>query len=61
MSATTGDIIDAIRSAYPTDPITQQLLHQIEAGETRCFWLKDGVIYMEGRRLYVPGGGLLRR
>lgn len=60
-STTTGDIVDAIRSTYSTDPSVKQLLQQIETRETRCFWVEDGVIYIDSQRPYVPAGGLLRR
>ncbi|KAL0417388.1 UNVERIFIED_CONTAM: Transposon Tf2-11 polyprotein [Sesamum latifolium] len=43
------------------DLAAQGLVHLVEQGKARQFWLEDGLLMTKGNRLYVPKGGDLRK
>ncbi|KAL0357980.1 UNVERIFIED_CONTAM: Gag-Pol polyprotein [Sesamum calycinum] len=43
------------------DPAAQGLVHLVEQGKARQFWLEEGLLMTKGNRLYVPKGGDLRK
>ncbi|KAL0454953.1 UNVERIFIED_CONTAM: Transposon Tf2-11 polyprotein [Sesamum latifolium] len=43
------------------DSAAQGLVHLVEQGKARQFWLEDGLLMTKGNRLYVPKGGDLRK
>ncbi|XP_078447260.1 uncharacterized protein LOC144716092 [Wolffia australiana] len=61
LSAVQGSILDEIKLALKDDPKALRLMKRIATGKTRRFWTEDGIIYVNGNRLYVPCAGGLRR
>ncbi|KAL0379222.1 UNVERIFIED_CONTAM: Transposon Tf2-11 polyprotein [Sesamum radiatum] len=49
------------RELLPKDSAAQGLVHLVEQGKARQFWLDDGLLITKGNRLYVPKGGDLRK
>ncbi|KAL0296211.1 UNVERIFIED_CONTAM: hypothetical protein Sradi_6673200 [Sesamum radiatum] len=52
---------DRVRELLSGDPTAQGLVHLVEQGKARQFWLEDGLLMIKGNRLYVPKGGDLRK
>ncbi|KAL0404247.1 UNVERIFIED_CONTAM: Transposon Tf2-11 polyprotein [Sesamum radiatum] len=60
-SAVATSIRDQARELLPKDSAAQGLVHLVEQGKARQFWLDDGLLMTKGNRLYVPKGGDLRK
>ncbi|KAL0303356.1 UNVERIFIED_CONTAM: Transposon Tf2-11 polyprotein [Sesamum radiatum] len=54
-------IRDRERELLPRDSAVQGLVHLVEQGKARQFWLEDGLLMTKGNHLYVPKGGDLRK
>ncbi|KAL0355493.1 UNVERIFIED_CONTAM: Transposon Tf2-12 polyprotein [Sesamum radiatum] len=60
-SAVATSIRDRARELLPKDSAAQGLVHLVEQGKARQFWLHDGLLMTKGNRLYIPKGGDLRK
>ncbi|KAL0285954.1 UNVERIFIED_CONTAM: Transposon Tf2-11 polyprotein [Sesamum angustifolium] len=60
-SAVATSVRDRARELLSGDPAAQGLVHLVERGKARQFWLEDGLLMTKGNRLYVPKGGDLRK
>ncbi|KAL0292960.1 UNVERIFIED_CONTAM: hypothetical protein Scaly_3149200 [Sesamum calycinum] len=60
-SAVATSIRDRARELLSGDPAAQGLVHLVEQGKARQFWLEEGLLMTKGNRLYVPKGGDLRK
>ncbi|KAL0301589.1 UNVERIFIED_CONTAM: Retrovirus-related Pol polyprotein from transposon.6 [Sesamum radiatum] len=60
-SSVSTSVRDWARELLSGDPAAQGLVHLVEQGKPRQFWLKDGLLMTKGNRLYVPKGGDLRK
>ncbi|KAL0434980.1 UNVERIFIED_CONTAM: Transposon Tf2-11 polyprotein [Sesamum radiatum] len=60
-SAVATSIRDRARELLPKDSAAQGLVHLVEQGKARQFWLDDGLLMTKGNRLYIPKGGDLRK
>ncbi|KAK4390467.1 Transposon Tf2-11 polyprotein [Sesamum angolense] len=60
-SAVATSVRDRARELLSGDPTAQGLVHLIEQGKARQFWLEEGLLMTKGNRLYVPKGGDLRK
>ncbi|KAL0434635.1 UNVERIFIED_CONTAM: Retrovirus-related Pol polyprotein from transposon.6 [Sesamum radiatum] len=60
-SAVATSIRDRARELLPRDSAAQGLVHLVEQGKARQFWLEDGLLMTKGNCLYVPKGGDLRK
>ncbi|KAL0434762.1 UNVERIFIED_CONTAM: Transposon Tf2-12 polyprotein [Sesamum radiatum] len=60
-SAVATSIRDRARELLPKDPAAQGLVHLVEQGKARQFWLDDGLLMTKENRLYIPKGGDLRK
>ncbi|KAL0411995.1 UNVERIFIED_CONTAM: Transposon Tf2-11 polyprotein [Sesamum latifolium] len=54
-------IRDRARELLPKDSAAQGLVHLVEQGKARQFWLEDGLLMTKENRLYVPKGRDLRK
>ncbi|KAL0393404.1 UNVERIFIED_CONTAM: Transposon Tf2-11 polyprotein [Sesamum latifolium] len=54
-------IRDRARELLPKDSAAQDLVHLVEQGKARQFWLEDGLLMTKGNRLYVPKDGDLMK
>ncbi|KAK3009745.1 hypothetical protein RJ639_014542 [Escallonia herrerae] len=50
-----------IKKALTRDLVAQQLLKQVESGQTRQLWQEDGLLMTKGRRVYILRVDDLRR
>ncbi|KAL0349659.1 UNVERIFIED_CONTAM: Transposon Tf2-11 polyprotein [Sesamum radiatum] len=60
-SAVATSVRDRARELLSRDPAAQGLVHLVEQGKARQFWLEKGLLMTKGNRLYVPKGGDLRK
>ncbi|KAL0348238.1 UNVERIFIED_CONTAM: Transposon Tf2-11 polyprotein [Sesamum angustifolium] len=60
-SAVATSVRDRARELLSGDPAAQGLVHLVEQGKARQFWLEEGLLMTKGNRLYVPKGGNLRK
>ncbi|KAL0343423.1 UNVERIFIED_CONTAM: Transposon Tf2-11 polyprotein [Sesamum angustifolium] len=60
-SAVATSVRDRARELLSGDPAAQGLVHLVEQGKARQFWLEEGLLMTKGNRLYVPKGGDLRK
>ncbi|KAL0373943.1 UNVERIFIED_CONTAM: Transposon Tf2-12 polyprotein [Sesamum radiatum] len=60
-SAVATSIRDRARELLPKNSAAQGLVHLVEQGKARQFWLDGGLLMTKGNRLYVPKGGDLRK
>ncbi|KAL0336262.1 UNVERIFIED_CONTAM: Transposon Tf2-11 polyprotein [Sesamum radiatum] len=60
-SAVATSIRDRACDLLSGDPVAQGLVHLIEQGKARQFWLEEGLLMTKGNRLYVPKSGDLRK
>ncbi|KAL0381912.1 UNVERIFIED_CONTAM: Transposon Tf2-11 polyprotein, partial [Sesamum latifolium] len=60
-SAVATSVRDRARELLLGDSAAQGLVHLVEQGKARQFWLEDGLLMTKGNRLYVPKGGDLRK
>ncbi|KAL0409742.1 UNVERIFIED_CONTAM: Transposon Tf2-11 polyprotein [Sesamum radiatum] len=60
-SAVATSIRDRARELLLKDSTAQGLVHLVEQGKARQFWLHDGLLMNKGNRLYVPKSGDLRK
>ncbi|KAL0433644.1 UNVERIFIED_CONTAM: Transposon Tf2-11 polyprotein [Sesamum latifolium] len=60
-SAVATSIRDQVRELLPKDSAVQGLVHLVEQGKARQFWLEDDLLMTKGNCLYVPMGGDLRK
>ncbi|KZV51023.1 hypothetical protein F511_43983, partial [Dorcoceras hygrometricum] len=61
ISTVLGDLPTRIKEGLGHDPVAKELVKLAEQGKTRQFWLEDGLLYTQGRRLYVPKWEDLRK
>ncbi|KZV49643.1 hypothetical protein F511_08964, partial [Dorcoceras hygrometricum] len=61
ISTVLGDLHTRIKEGLGHDPVAKELVKLAEQGKTRHFWLEDGLLYTQGRRLYVPKWEELRK
>ena len=54
-------IRDRIRENLDKDLMAQNLIKLASEGKARRFWVKDGLLFVKGGRLFVPRVGDLRR
>ncbi|KAL0283024.1 UNVERIFIED_CONTAM: Transposon Tf2-12 polyprotein [Sesamum radiatum] len=59
-SAVATSIRHRARELLHRDSTAQGLVHLVEKGKARQFWLEDALLMTKGNRLYVPKGGDLR-
>lgn len=52
--------MDRIQEVSKTDSTYAKLVKQVKSGETRKYWLEDGLLFARGNRAYVPTGALRR-
>ena len=55
------EMMDLIKEGLQHDPIAKSLIPLAHKGKTRRFWVEDGLLYIKGKRLYVPKWGSIRR
>ncbi|KAL0303213.1 UNVERIFIED_CONTAM: Transposon Tf2-11 polyprotein [Sesamum radiatum] len=60
-SAVATSIGDRARELLSKDSAAQGLVHLVEHGKARQFWLDDGLLMTKKNRLYVSKGGDLRK
>ncbi|KAL0400410.1 UNVERIFIED_CONTAM: Retrovirus-related Pol polyprotein from transposon [Sesamum radiatum] len=60
-SAVATSIRDRARELLLRDSAAQGLVHLVEQGKARQFWLEDGLLMTKENRLYVPKCGNLRK
>ncbi|KAL0289006.1 UNVERIFIED_CONTAM: Transposon Tf2-11 polyprotein [Sesamum radiatum] len=60
-SAVATSVRDRARELLARDSAAQGLVHLVEQGKARHFWLEEGLLMTKGNRLYVPKGGDLRK
>ncbi|KAL0404436.1 UNVERIFIED_CONTAM: Transposon Ty3-G Gag-Pol polyprotein [Sesamum radiatum] len=60
-SAVATSIRDRARELLSRDSAAQGLVHLVEQGKARQFWLEDGLLMTKENRLYVSKGGDLRK
>ncbi|KAL0391473.1 UNVERIFIED_CONTAM: hypothetical protein Slati_4532400 [Sesamum latifolium] len=60
-SAVATSIRDRARELLPKDSAVQGIVHLVEQGKARQFWLEDGLLITKENCLYVPKGGDLRK
>ncbi|KAL0430882.1 UNVERIFIED_CONTAM: Transposon Tf2-11 polyprotein [Sesamum radiatum] len=60
-SVVATSIRDRACELLPKDSAAQGLVHLVEQGKARQFWLDDGLLMTKGNRLYIPKGGDLRK
>lgn len=56
-----GTIPDQIKEGLEHDSMARSLMKMASEGKTRRFWVRDGLLYTKGDRLYVPKWGNLRK
>ena len=56
-----SSLLDRIKEGLTHDPTIKSMIEYAKEGKTRRFWLERDLLYMKGRRLYVPLFGNLRR
>ena len=56
-----GEMVDLIKRGLQHDPVAMSLITLAHEGETRRFWVENGLLYTKGKRLYVPKWGSIRR
>lgn len=56
-----GALTDRIREGLDKDPLAKSLMVAAPEGKTRRFWVKDGLLFTKGDRLFVPKWDNLRR
>ncbi|KZV54874.1 hypothetical protein F511_37192, partial [Dorcoceras hygrometricum] len=61
ISTVLGDLPTRIKEGLGHDSVAKELVKLAEQGKTRQFWLEDGLLYTQGRRLYVPKWEDLRK
>ncbi|KAL0345844.1 UNVERIFIED_CONTAM: hypothetical protein Sradi_4415700 [Sesamum radiatum] len=60
-SAVATSIQDRARELLSRDSVAQGLVHLVEQGKARQFWLEDRLLMTKGNCLYVPKGRDLRK
>ncbi|KAL0378603.1 UNVERIFIED_CONTAM: hypothetical protein Sradi_3165800 [Sesamum radiatum] len=60
-SVVATSVRDQTRKNLPKDPAVWSLVHLVEQGKARQFWLEDGLLMTRKNRLYVPKCGDLRK
>ncbi|KAL0386372.1 UNVERIFIED_CONTAM: hypothetical protein Slati_4605200 [Sesamum latifolium] len=60
-STVATSVRDRARGLLPKDPAAQGLVHLVEQGKARQFWLEDRLLITKGNCLYVPKGADLRK
>ncbi|KAL0401933.1 UNVERIFIED_CONTAM: hypothetical protein Slati_4223200 [Sesamum latifolium] len=60
-SVVATSIRDRTRELLPKDSAAQGLVHLVEQGKARQFWIEDGLLMTKENRLNVPKGGGLRK
>ncbi|XP_075084740.1 uncharacterized protein LOC142167997 [Nicotiana tabacum] len=61
VSSASSGIIETIKEGMQHDPVAKQLLALASQGKTQRFWEEDGLLYITGKRVYVPKWANLRR
>lgn len=56
-----GTLPDRIREGLDKDPLAKSLMVAAQEGKIRRFWVKDGLLFTKGDRLFVPKWDNLRR
>ena len=54
MSQPQGDKMDLLREGLQHDPVAKSLIALAHEGKTKRLWVEDGLLYIKGRRIYVP-------
>ena len=49
-----GEMVDLIKEGLQHDPVAKSLITLAHEGKTRQFWVEDGLLYIKGKRFYVP-------
>ena len=58
---TKGLLLEHIKEGLQHDERTQVLMELADKGKIKRFWLKDGVLYIKGQRIYVLDWRHLKR
>ena len=61
LSALQSDIQQRVAQAARRDRSYEQTLREVAEGRVRRFWVEGGLLWMKGRRLYIPQDAQLRR
>ncbi|MCF8701926.1 DDE-type integrase/transposase/recombinase, partial [Corynebacterium sp. MC-10] len=61
ITTTHCDIRESIKEGLSHDPEAKRLMELALQGQTRRFWVEDGLLLTAGRRVYVPKYGNIRR
>lgn len=48
-------ILSYVQEGIDHNTIAKELIKLAKEGKALCFWIEDGLLYTNGRRLYVPG------
>ncbi|GKC60587.1 transposon Tf2-2 polyprotein, partial [Tanacetum coccineum] len=56
-----ANLLDQVKEGLDHDRAATNLAQLAKVGKTRRFWLKDGLLYTVGNRVYVPKWKNLRR
>lgn len=56
-----GNLPGRIKMGMAGDPTAQDLLKLASEAKTRRFWLKDGLLYTKGNRVYISRWDNLRK
>ena len=55
------DMVDLLREGLRHDPMVKNLIVLAHEGKTKRFWVKDNLLYIKGKWLYVPKWGNIRK
>ena len=55
------DIMDLLSKELQHDPVAKSPIALAHEGKTKRFWVEDDLLYIKGRRPYVPKWGNIRR
>ncbi|KAL8171570.1 hypothetical protein V2J09_023374 [Rumex salicifolius] len=53
ITVTQTNVMDTIKAGLEIDPMTSSLKKLVEEGNTREFWLEEGLLLTKGKRIYV--------
>ena len=60
MTRVKSDFVERIKESSKLDATYQKLVQDVIVGLVRHYWLKDGLLYAKGGKLYVPSGKISR-
>ena len=60
-SCVTSTVYEHIKENLMKDPMAQTIMNLSKEGKTHQFWVEDGLLWVKGRRFFIPKVSDLRK